>query len=149
MPIKVLELHHHGIRIGTNDEDVENQLLEAWDKADRTIKASFARKDILNTVQRFLLESGAKQYFGRKGKRIALTEREFSNKNGELFRCDRVVFEDELITVMDYKTGGEEKESEYKTQIKNYMEILQEIYSDKKVQGCIAYVDVKKTVHVT
>lgn len=135
-------------RLNFLDEDVEKQLLEGWDKADQTIKASFERSDILNAVQRFLLESGVKQYFERKGKKIALTEREFSNKNGELFRCDRVVFEDSFITVIDYKTGGEEKESEYKTQVKNYMEILQEIYAEKKVQGCIAYVDVKKIVMV-
>ena len=89
-----------------------------------------------------------KQYFEKKGKEAVLTEQEFVNKQGELYRCDRVVFENGTITVIDFKTGGAEKESEYTTQVRNYMGILQEVYPLKKVQGCIAYVDLHNIVQV-
>jgi hypothetical protein len=34
-------------------------------------------------------------------------------------------------------------------QVKNYMEMLKEIYPDKEVLGCLAYVDLKKVRSVS
>jgi len=130
------------------DDNIDKDLQSAWENADRSKKASFEQSDILGAIKRFLVESGVKPYFEKKGKKIVLKEQEFVNKQGELYRCDRVVFENGTITVIDFKTGGAEKESEYTSQVRNYMGILQEVYPLKKVQGCIAYVDLHNIVQV-
>jgi ATP-dependent exoDNAse (exonuclease V) beta subunit len=58
---------------------------------------------------------------------------------------DRVTFEEDQVSVIDYKTGTDkEAEKEYISQLKNYIRILKEIYPDKKVEGVIAYVDLKE-----
>jgi ATP-dependent exoDNAse (exonuclease V) beta subunit len=130
------------------DDDLESLLRKAWDNADQYKKAVFKRDEILNTVRRFLLESGIALYFKRDGKITVQTEKEFVNRKGELFRCDRLVFEDASVVVIDFKTGGNEPEEEYKLQVKNYGEILQEVYPKKTIAGKIAYVDLRTLVHV-
>jgi ATP-dependent exoDNAse (exonuclease V) beta subunit len=72
-------------------------------------------------------------------------EQEFSDSRGNLFRMDRVIFEEDRISVVDYKTGADkETEKEYVSQLKSYIRILKEIYPDKKVEGVIAYMDLKE-----
>jgi ATP-dependent exoDNAse (exonuclease V) beta subunit len=62
---------------------------------------------------------------------------------------DRVIFEEDRIVVIDYKTGTDrEAEKEYVSQIKNYMRILKEIYPDRNIEGIIAYVDLKAITRV-
>ncbi|HLF19608.1 MAG TPA: 3'-5' exonuclease, partial [Bacteroidota bacterium] len=130
------------------DTNIDKDLERAWGRADYLKKGPFDQAEILKTMKNFLLESGVNQYFAKKGNKEAFTEKEFVNKKGELYRCDRVVFENGTITVIDFKTGGEEKEPEYTAQVKNYMEILHEVYPAKKIVGCIAYVDLKRMVKV-
>ena len=77
--------------------------------------------------------------------RVIKKEQDFSDPRGNLFRMDRVIFEEDRVSVIDYKTGTDkEAEKEYISQLKNYIRILKEIYPDKKVEGVIAYVDLKE-----
>ena len=77
--------------------------------------------------------------------RVIRKEQDFSDPRGNIFRMDKVIFEEDQITVIDYKTGTDkEAEKEYISQIKNYIRILKEIYPDKNVEGIIAYVDLKE-----
>ncbi len=72
-------------------------------------------------------------------------EQEFSDSGGNLFRMDRVIFEEDQIVVVDYKTGTDrEAEKGYLSQLKNYVRILKEVYPGRKVEGVIAYVDLKE-----
>ena len=80
----------------------------------------------------------------RKKGRIALREQELTKRDGALYRADRIVIDSKMVTVVDFKTGGDENESEYIVQVRNYMVMLKEIYPDKEVGGCIAYVDLKQ-----
>ena len=58
---------------------------------------------------------------------------------------DRVIFAEDRVSVIDYKTGTDKKaEAEHLSQLKNYIRILREIYPDKKIEGVIAYVDLKE-----
>jgi ATP-dependent exoDNAse (exonuclease V) beta subunit len=51
--------------------------------------------------------------------------------------------------VIDYKTGGEKKaEEKYFSQLRNYIRILKDLYPGRKVEGMIAYVDLKEVVKV-
>ena len=63
---------------------------------------------------------------------------------------DRIVFAEDRVSVIDYKTGTDKKaESEHLSQLKNYVRILREIYPGKKIEGVIAYVDLNETRKVT
>lgn len=81
-------------------------------------------------------------YFRQRPGREIRNEQEFSDSNGNLFRMDRVVIDADRVTVIDYKTGGDEAAEETHTgQMKNYMKILEDIYQGKDIEGIIAYVD--------
>jgi ATP-dependent exoDNAse (exonuclease V) beta subunit len=66
-----------------------------------------------------------------------------------LYRADRIIIDPKTVTVVDFKTGGDESENDYVVQVKNYMEMLKEIYPDKEVIGRLAYVDLKKVRSVS
>ena len=63
--------------------------------------------------------------------------------NQKYYRIDRVVWMDNQLMVLEYKSG-KDKNSEYLSQIRNYMEILSEIFPDKSVCGRLVYLDLKK-----
>jgi hypothetical protein len=61
----------------------------------------------------------------------ALSERDFV-KNGEIFRPDKVIFEDDKIVIVDFKTGNQSETHE--KQIKSYAETIE--YIEKKTAKC-------------
>jgi ATP-dependent exoDNAse (exonuclease V) beta subunit len=99
---------------------------------------------VRKTVKGFLESSTVRDYFSRKPGRRVLREQEFAAKNGSLFRADRVVIDGRTATVIDFKTGGDEKEEEYKKQVRTYMDIVREVFTVDRVVGIVAYVDRKK-----
>lgn len=58
-------------------------------------------------------------------------------KNGELIRPDRIVFTDDKIVVLDYKTG--EKNESHKLQMQKYTLAISEIYN-KKIESILVYI---------
>ena len=61
-------------------------------------------------------------------------------------RPDRVMMSDDRIIVVDFKFG--KPNDDYKKQVGRYMEILQDMYPDKKVEGWLWYVYKNKTEQV-
>jgi ATP-dependent exoDNAse (exonuclease V) beta subunit len=59
---------------------------------------------------------------------------------------DRVMIDKDLVTVVDFKTGGENAEK-HTAQMKNYLAIISEVYG-KKTAGFLAYVDLGRVVEV-
>ncbi len=55
-------------------------------------------------------------------------------------RIDRLILKENEVLVVDYKTG-EEKLDEHFVQVKDYVEIVKEIYPQKRVKGILLYVD--------
>jgi len=100
-------------------------------------------------VHECLNDRGMRDWFIRKEERIVLREQELTNRDGALYRADRIVVDAKAVTVVDFKTGGDESENDYVVQVKNYMEMLKEIYPDKEVLGRLAYVDLKKVRSVS
>jgi ATP-dependent helicase/nuclease subunit A len=97
----------------------------------------------------FLHHREVKPYFVPKPGRTVRREQEFSDREGSLLRMDRVIMDEDRITVMDYKTGGEKKaEEKYFSQLKNYIRILKDLYPGREVAGLVAYVDLKEVVKV-
>jgi len=74
------------------------------------------------------------------------TEKDIVNSDGELKRIDRLIITAEKAIVIDYKTGiiNSVKADKYRKQLKNYMNIISQIYPDKSVEGYILYIDEKR-----
>ena len=122
-------------------DDVERQVEEAMKKAVPSPGHQFPAGEISPLVRSFLVDGKTMEWFAAKDGRTVLREQEFVNSSGLLYRMDRVVVDPDTITVIDFKTGGDEMEEEYRAQVRNYMAILSEVYPGRRVHGVIAYVD--------
>ena len=127
------------------DEDPSSQLAEIFSKFDHEIHAGISKEILKATILDFLKGNDIRPFFERDRGRVVSREQEFVNGAGALFRADRVVVDNDEIIVIDFKTGDDKKELEYRDQVQNYVGILREIYPRKKVFGLIAYVDLKET----
>ena len=65
----------------------------------------------------------------------------------EIRRPDRVVMDNESVTVVDYKFGRQKPE--YHDQVRQYMRLLQEMYPEYNVKGWLWYVYSGKTEEIT
>jgi ATP-dependent exoDNAse (exonuclease V) beta subunit len=97
----------------------------------------------------FLAHDQVGLYFRPNPGRVIRREQDFSDPEGNLLRMDRVIIDEDKVTVMDYKTGSEKKaEERYVAQLRNYIRILRDLYPNKKVDGLIAYVDSNEIVRI-
>ncbi len=121
--------------VGTDPvADIERALSE--ESIIRPLGAGTA--EIRATLTNFL-GGGIRELFQKQKGRRVLNEQDFVRKDGQLFRMDRVVIDEKSVTVIDYKTGGEQ--ASYDEQVRNYMDILRDIFPQKTVKGLLAYVD--------
>lgn len=67
-------------------------------------------------------------------------EKDLCDKDGVLFRADRIVVKDDLTLVVDYKTGkkNDKTDKKYQEQINNYCNILKQV-GFENVKGEIIY----------
>jgi ATP-dependent exoDNAse (exonuclease V) beta subunit len=131
------------------DEGTESELDGIVRRVNDELKTDYSLDVMKGDLLEFLSLEAISRYFQATPGRTVQKEQEFSDSRGTLFRMDRVVFEGDQISVVDYKTGTDRKgEKEYISQIKNYMRMLKEIYPEKKVEGVIAYVDLKEVIKV-
>lgn len=102
-------------------------------------------KEMNDTVRGFLHSYGIAPYFEKRQNRRVLIEQEFADREGSLFRMDRVIIDPDAIVIIDFKTGGDlNVQDKYEMQLKNYMQILQGIYPGIRISGIIGYVDLKE-----
>ena len=106
----------------------------------------FNEAKILKTLAEFLDHPEVRPWFEDEKGREILTEAEFIDKTGALFRMDRVIIDKDLVTVIDFKTGGEDT-GKYAAQMKNYLAIISEVCA-KPAKGALAYVDLGKVTEV-
>ena len=76
----------------------------------------------------------------------AFNEREVVDGYGNLRRIDRLVFAEDKILIVDYKTG-QAYQKEHQQQINEYARLIKEIYPDRLCQGWLIYTDTKE-VHL-
>jgi ATP-dependent exoDNAse (exonuclease V) beta subunit len=127
------------------DEEIEPELERIIKRVNDELKTDYPMGTIKKNLLEFLNHEEIRPYFQAMPGRVIRKEQDFSDPRGNIFRMDKVIFEEDQITVIDYKTGTDkEGEKEYISQIKNYIRILKEIYPDKNVEGIIAYVDLKE-----
>jgi ATP-dependent helicase/nuclease subunit A len=126
-------------------ENIEPELERIIKRVNDELTTDYSVETMKKDLLEFLTRKEISPYFQAMPGRVIKKEQEFSDPRGNLFRMDRVVFEENRVFVIDYKTGTDRKaEKEYISQLKNYLQILKEIYPDKDVEGVIAYVDLKE-----
>ncbi len=99
----------------------------------------FDKAKVVKGLLAFLASPEAAPLFAAVPGRQTLVEAEFIDKAGALFRMDRVLIDADAVTVVDFKTGGENIKK-YSAQMKNYLAIISEVYA-RPVKGVLAYVD--------
>jgi ATP-dependent exoDNAse (exonuclease V) beta subunit len=131
------------------DEDTESGLEEMICQVSKESNADYPIDPVKREILDFLHHREVKPYFVPKPGRGIGREQEFSDREGNLLRMDRVVMDEDRITVIDYKTGGEKRaEEKHFSQIKNYIRILEDLYPGREVEGMIAYVDLKEVMKI-
>jgi len=123
--------------------DLDKQLQDAIVRAGREMPAPVAHDELKSFIYNCLNGRGLRDWFVRKEKRLVLREQEITNRDGALYRADRVVVDPDIVMVIDFKTGGDESETDYRLQVKNYIDMLKEVYPEKEIRGCLAYVDLQ------
>jgi ATP-dependent helicase/nuclease subunit A len=131
------------------DEETESKLHRFIKRVNDELKTAYPLEAMKKSLLEFLDHKEVSPYFRTIPGRVVKREQEFSDSRGNLFRMDRVIFEEDQVSVIDYKTGTDkEAEKEYLSQLKSYIRILKEIYPGKKVEGVLAYVDLKEVSRV-
>lgn len=116
----------------------ENDIPKAIEQLISEGKLSSKDKEtILGKINDQFKNEQVKSWFSDKWK--IKTEQEIVLKGGKVVRPDRVLIGKDKIIVIDFKFGEQEEEKHY-TQVKNYIEILQQM-ENKAVEGYLWYVD--------
>jgi ATP-dependent helicase/nuclease subunit A len=127
------------------DENIEPELEQIIKRVNDELKTDYPMEAMKRNLLEFLNHEEISPYFQEIPGRVIAKEQDFSDSGGNLFRMDRVIFDEDQVSVIDYKTGTDKvAEKEYISQLKNYIRILKEIYPNKHVEGIIAYVDLKE-----
>ena len=110
----------------------------------KNIILSSERKDFKCVLKKILKNKDIKPFFNSDKK--SNNEIEVLDKNGEVFRLDRVVeIEKNHLVVLDYKTGKEE--GYHREQVINYKNLLKSLHY-KNVSGYLIYLDSNKLISV-
>ena len=128
-------------------ESIESELERIIPRVNDELNIDYPVLDMKKKLLEFLNLEEIRRHFQATPGKLIKKEQEFSDPGGNLFRMDRVVIDEDRISVIDYKTGADKKaEKEYVAQLKNYIRILKDIYPAKNVEGVIAYVDLKEII---
>ncbi|MDD5531012.1 MAG: UvrD-helicase domain-containing protein [bacterium] len=133
-------IHNVLSKIEFLEGDIRSAVNNIVGNALKSTKESYDIKKITDVIVNFLNKEEIKIWFEKRANRVIKTEVEYSDKEGALYRLDRVVEDIDMITVIDFKTGGEDL-NQYMAQVKNYMELLRKEKSDKEIKGYLVSLD--------
>lgn len=123
-----------------SEPDMEAQVRRAARRACREARIEVADGALAESIASRIRSPALGPFFQRKPGRRVLTEQEFCDKAGRLFRMDRVVVDDDRVSVLDFKTGAEQNEP-YGEQLGGYARVLSGVYAGKTVEAFLVYVD--------
>ena len=127
-------------------QDPGGQISAYYDELSPKYPFKFDEEKIAKSLVHFMSNSAVVELFMDVPGRQTLTEAEFIDKNGALFRMDRVLVDKDAVTVIDFKTGRENPQK-YPAQMKNYLAIISEVYA-RPAKGLLAYVDLNKIAEI-
>jgi ATP-dependent exoDNAse (exonuclease V) beta subunit len=119
--------------------DAEKQIDEAIPFFAADIRKSFDLPSIKNNILALLRNEHLAQFFAPHPDRRVRNEQEITAADGGLHRVDRLLIDPRVVTVIDYKTGGES--DEHHEQVLQYMNLARGLFPNKAVHGFLAYVD--------
>jgi len=90
----------------------------------------YFREKVKTTIEEIFKKEEIKEWFSTEVK--AWREKEIISTAGISYRLDRVIFKNEEIHIIDFKSG-EEPSSGWKKQLKSYKEVLAEYFPDKNI----------------
>ncbi len=131
--------------IDTVGENIEPDLDQIIERVNDELQTDYSVDAMGKNLLEFLNCQEMRPYFQLAPGTFIKKEQDFSDLQGNLFRMDRVIFAEDRMSVIDYKTGIDKgAEKEHLSQLQNYIRILKEIYPQKNIEGVIAYVDLKE-----
>ncbi|MEA1912457.1 MAG: UvrD-helicase domain-containing protein [candidate division WOR-3 bacterium] len=92
------------------------------------------KKKAFSTIQRIFKNKEIRKWFA-PGLSV-WREKEMIDSEGNLYRFDRVILQENEIALIDYKTG-EEPSSKWKKQLLNYKELLEQYFPEKEINSYI------------
>ena len=123
-------------------EDIDSRLEEAVRQANHVQGTDYPAGIAKRILLEFVMGEEVLPYFVTRPGRWVKREQEYVDSKGHLLRMDRVIIDEDRVTVMDYKTGSERRaEASHFFQLRSYTNVLKGLYSDKEICGVIAYVD--------
>lgn len=138
------ELIHHVLsEVRYLDTGLEKTLVAGLEHWRRRMREPIEVVTTAKLLVDFLQLPHVRPWFTEAAGRSVLNEQELVDASGRLHRVDRLVVDQESVTVLDYKTG--EEQEEHHEQVRQYMQFIRELYPDKAVQGILLYLD-RKTV---
>lgn len=117
-------VHELFARVNTAD-DIDAVLEEAIGEGLLTYDQ---QKEIATVLQEVVHHPQLKDFY--TGQTMNFTEKDMISREGTLLRPDRLCFDGNQVSLVDYKTGEERKE--HQTQIKVYSQVLEEMGYDIK-----------------
>jgi ATP-dependent exoDNAse (exonuclease V) beta subunit len=119
-------------RITSVDTDTRERLIELLGTIqEQTIQNQPALVD--NILLSLALEE-TKPWFTSGSSTGILTEKEVVDRHGDLKRIDRLIVNQTEAIIVDYKTGGLKDIDKHKKQVKEYMDIISDLYPTKKIK---------------
>lgn len=123
-------------------DDMESVLEDIIRKVNVETASESAAQGVEELLLRLFGRKEIATYFDSHPGREVKREQEFSDEEGHLFRMDRVVIDQDRVTILDFKTGGEGwADEKYRAQMRKYMKIAKDIYSGRRLEGKIVYID--------
>ena len=115
-------------------DDLEAALADAADRAATEARDAASGQGLAEAAALLIRETGLLQYFAPAPGRAILTEQEYCDAEGRLFRMDRVVVDPDRVTVIDYKTGPG-VEDEHLHEVEGYARILEGAYPGRRIEA--------------
>jgi ATP-dependent exoDNAse (exonuclease V) beta subunit len=134
-------IHEILSKVTTVDDNLREKIMELLSTIkDETIGN---RSDLPDVLMEAITRKDTKSWFDPGPSAGVFTEKEVVNKQGQTKRIDRLVVTRDEAVIIDYKTGGLKDIDKHKKQVKEYMDIISDIYPAKQVKGYLLYIDHK------
>jgi len=128
------------------------QLIEYADDLDKAVESlqfegkldSKQAEEVRNFAKDLLNDSKFSSWFSKDW--TVVNERDILKGNGDVYRPDRVIYNDKTAIVIDYKFG-KKKDKKYEKQVLTYKKLIQQLGFDE-VKGVVLYGKLSELVEV-
>jgi ATP-dependent exoDNAse (exonuclease V) beta subunit len=127
-------------RIEFLSSDPANQLSAGVDQL-RHVYTDAELEEPQAAVLDFLGEEAVRPLFAHAPGRLVRREQDIASPDGRIHRIDRLIVDPEEVIVVDFKTGSDEWEEDYRAQVAEYGQLAGSLFAGRRMRGVLAYVD--------